>query len=246
MAWAWVAFNKHISDTERYVVNPTFTLLTTDTYDTGLDESMVTAVTQAMVDEQYHILIHLNAITVTRRQRGWPMPESALPMGIKARRHRARVAAGTTGWERDLSRLAFCTVAEISINSYLDMIADDTEIQPINSVTADLHNRDEYCHSSIADQIAKAVYARLDDEKRRYFRESLAEGLEAFSATDFLTWERIVDILEIEGGAAMVHDTAHDRSAKRLLQNFSGLHRFCVDLDIVDDVPFDWSTVAVS
>lgn len=246
LAWAWIAFNKHISDTERYVVNPTFTLLTTGTYDTGLDESMDTAITQAMVDEQYHILIHLNAITVTRRQRGWPMPERDLPMGVKARRHLARVAAGTTDWERDLGKLAFTTVAEISINSYLDLIADDKEIQPINSVTADLHNRDEYCHSSIADQVAKAVYTKLDDERKSYFRQSLADGLEAFSATDFLTWHRIVELLGIEGGAEMVRETEHDRSAKRLLQNFSGLHGFCADLDIVDDVPFDWSTVSVS
>jgi hypothetical protein len=245
LGWAWIAFNKHIMDTEQYVVNPTFSLLIQDTYDTGLGESMVTAITQAKVDEEYHTLMHLNAITVTQRQRGWRMPPSELPMGHKARGHLRRANEAANRWQRDLSALAFTTVAEISINSYLDLVAADKEIQVINSTTAELHNRDEYCHSSIADQIAKAVYGRLSPEQRGYFLESLAEGLEAFAANDFATWHRIVDMLQIEGGREMVQDVEHDTSSKRLLQNFSGLHTFCADLEILDDVPFDWSTVAI-
>lgn len=244
-AWAWIAFNKHIMDTEQYVVNPTFSLLINDTYDTGLDESMATAVTQAMVDEEYHTLMHLNAISVTRRQRGWRMPQSELPMGHKARSHLRRAEEAETRWQRDLSALAFTTVAEITINSFLDLIADNKEIQVINSVTADLHNRDEYCHSPIVEQIAKAVYMRLNPERRRYFLESLAEGLEAFAANDFTTWRRIVDMLQIEGGQEMIKDVEHNPAAKRLLRNCRGLYQFCADLEVLPDFPFDWSTVSI-
>ncbi|MFI6040195.1 diiron oxygenase [Nocardia sp. NPDC051321] len=246
LGWGWVAFNKHIMDTEQHVVNPTFALVIEDTFDTGLAmETLTTAMTQAMLDEQYHTLMHLNASSVMRRRRGWRMPETALPLGHKASRLRQRMANSEQRWQRDLSALAFATVAEISINSYLDLIAEDDEIQPINKVTATMHNRDEYCHSSIADEIAKAVYHRLGPAERALFREAMVDGLEAFAANNFPTWHRIVDLVGFDGGHEMLREVEHDPSAKRLLSNFSGLHKFCSELDILEELTFDWATVTI-
>ncbi|RDI68641.1 AurF N-oxygenase family protein [Nocardia pseudobrasiliensis] len=246
LGWGWVAFNKHIMDTEQHVVNPTFSLIIEGTFDTGLNMEMLsTAMTQAMVDEQYHTLMHLNASSVMRRRRGWRMPEQALPLGHKAARLRQRMAGSEESWQRDLGALAFTTVAEISINSYLDLIAADDEIQPINKITAAMHNRDEYCHSSIADEIAKAVYDRLGPAERALFREALVDGLEAFAANNFPVWHRIVDLVGIEGGHEMLREVEYDPSSKLLLSNFSGLHKFCSELDILEELPFDWSTVTV-
>ncbi|MGH3754588.1 MAG: AurF N-oxygenase family protein [Pseudonocardiaceae bacterium] len=243
-AWGWVAFNKNIMDIEQQVVNPGFQLLAEDAFDTGFGESMTIAVTQAMVDEQYHILMHFNASAVTRRQRGWRMPESALPVGYKARRYHHRVATAENFPQRGLSALAYTTVAEISINAYLDLIAGNDEIQPINRATAALHNRDEHCHSSIAGEIARAVYARLTAAQREFFRGALAEGLEAFAANDYTTWHRIVELVGVRNGRHMLRDVAGDPSRKRLLQDFSALHRLCTEMEIIDDLPFDWSTVS--
>lgn len=244
-AWGWIAFNKNIQDIEQRVVNPGFALMATDAFETGLGESMTIAVTQAMVDEQYHTLMHLNASAVTRRRRGWAMPDAELPLGHKARRHQERLAAAATPALRELDTLAYTTVAEISINAYLDLVADDTEVQPINRVTADLHNRDEYCHSSIAAEIAKAAYTRLGPEHRRVFLAALADGMEAFAANDYTTWHRIVELTGVPGGRRMLQDVAASAARRRLLQDFSGLHRLCQEMEVLDDVPFDWSTVSV-
>jgi alpha-N-dichloroacetyl-p-aminophenylserinol N-oxygenase len=243
-AWGWVAFNKNIVDIEQRVVNPGFQLLAEDAFDTGLSESMTIAVTQAMVDEQYHTLMHLNASAVTRRRRGWRMPASALPIGCKARRYQHRVAAAGDFEQRALSALAFTTVAEISINAYLDLVADNDEIQPINRVTATLHNRDEYCHSSIAYEITRAAYTRLNAAQREFFLGALAEGLEAFAANDYTTWRRIVELVGVPNGGQMLRDVADDPSRKRLLQDFGALHRLCGEMEVIDDLPFDWSTVS--
>lgn len=245
--WALVAFNKHVMDTEQHVVNPTFTMLIDGVYDTGMPEqTLTTAITQAMVDEQYHTLMHLNASSVMRRRRGWRMPESALPIVHKATRLRQRMAEAEERWQADLSALAFTTVAEISINAYLDLMANDDVIQPISKVTATMHNRDEYCHSSIADEVAKAVYTGLDQRQRRVFQEALVDGLEAFAANNFPTWHRIVDLAGVGGGHDMLHDVEADPDAKRLMSNFRGLYQFCGELDVIDDLPFDWSTVSTS
>ncbi|MGW0705676.1 diiron oxygenase [Streptomyces sp. NPDC002643] len=243
LAWGWVAFNKNIMDIEQCVVNPGFSLIATEAFDTGLGESMAIAVTQAMVDEQYHTLMHLNASAVTRRQRGWRMPESALPLGYKARRHAHRLATADSSEHQALVSLAFTTVAEISVNAHLDLIAEDHEIQPVNRMTAVLHNRDEYCHASIADTIAQEAWKRFTAEQRDCFLAELADGMEAFAAHDFTTWARIMELLGVEGGEQMLRDIKGSSGSGRLLQDFSGLRRLCEELDVLNSLPFDWSTV---
>ncbi|MFE3826788.1 diiron oxygenase [Streptomyces sp. NPDC059092] len=243
LAWGWVAFNKNVMDIEQFVVNPGFSLITNGAFDTGLGDSMAIAVTQAMVDEQYHTLMHLNASAVTRRQRGWKMPESALPFGRKTRRHAHQLAAAETPEHQALVSLAFTTVAEISINAHLDLIAEDQEIQPINRLTAVLHNRDEYCHASIASTVAQETWKRFTGGQRDYFLTALADGMEAFAAHDFTTWARILEVLGVEGGGQMLHDIENASGGGRLLQDFSGLRQLCQELDVLDSLPFDWSTV---
>jgi hypothetical protein len=245
LAWAWVAFNKNVMDNEQRVVNPGFTLIASGAFDTGLGEAAVQAVTQAMVDEQYHTLMHLNASAVTRRRRGWHLPETALPLAKKARRHEERLAAADHLWQRHLTTLAFTTVSEMSINAYLDLMAQDDEVQPVNRVTAELHNRDEYCHSSISKEMAKAVHARLDPERRAYFVEAFGDGLAAFGAHDFTTWRRIVRLLDIEGGEAMMRDVENEPGRSLLVQDYSGLHGLCAELGVLDEVSFDWQSVTV-
>ncbi|RNL87503.1 diiron oxygenase [Halostreptopolyspora alba] len=247
LGWGMVCFNKHIIDTEQYVVNPTFANITRGVYDSGLNmETVTTAVTQAMVDEQYHTLMHLNASGVMRRHRGWRMPETALPIGHKARRLQRRCQGAREQWESDLSALAFTTVAEISINSYLDLMADDDVIQPIHKATATMHNRDEYCHSSITRDFVAAVYDRLDQKRRRLFEEALVDGLEAFAANDFSSWRSVMDLVGVKNGYDMVREVEEDPSTQRLLTNFTDLYRFCSDLDLLDRLDFDWSTVTVA
>ncbi|WP_406145389.1 diiron oxygenase [Streptomyces sp. NBC_01012] len=245
LAWGWISFNKNIMDIEQHVVNPGFALVARDVFDTGIDsESMTLAVTQAMVDEQYHTLMHLNASAVTRRKRGWRMPETALPLAYKARRQAHRIATAGTDEERALVSLAFTTVAEISVNAHLDLVAANHEIQPVNRMTAVLHNRDEYCHASIADTLAQEAWRHFSPGRRDYFLAALADGMEAFAAHDFTTWARILDLLGVEGGEEMLRDVSSASGGKRLLQDFSGLRQLCQELDVLDTLPFDWSTVS--
>ncbi|WP_235989766.1 diiron oxygenase [Streptomyces ureilyticus] len=244
LAWGWVAFNKNVMDIEQHVVNPGFSLVAKGAFDTGLGgETMAIAVTQAMVDEQYHTLMHLNASAVTRRQRGWRMPETALPLGYKARKQAHRLAIAKTPEHQALVSLAFTTVAEISVNAHLDLIAEDHEIQPVNRMTAVLHNRDEYCHASIADTVAQEAWKRFTDEQRDYFLTALADGMEAFAAHDFTTWARVMELVGVQGGGQMLRDIKNTSGGGRLLQDFSGLRHLCQELDVLDSLPFDWSTV---
>jgi alpha-N-dichloroacetyl-p-aminophenylserinol N-oxygenase len=245
LAWAWIAYNRHTVIAEQRVANPAFGLVLQGEFPGAYGEALELSLVQAMVDEQYHTLMHMNGSAVTRRRRGWAMPDSALPISHTAREHERLRMQARERWQRSLTTLAFATVSEISINAYLDLLADDPHIQVINSTTARLHNRDEYCHMAITAELAKMVWIHLSDDQRQYFLRMLGSGLEAFVATDYTTWYRIVDLVGIPDGAQMVADAQADTSRKRLIRDYTGLYRLCQELEVLDRVDFDWSTSEV-
>lgn len=240
-AWGWISFNKNVMDVEQHVVNPGFSLLARDAFGTGMGDTLAIAVTQAMVDEQYHTLMHLNASALTRRQRGWDMPERALPFSATVRRQRLAQLEATSDSDAALSALAYTTVAEISITSYLDLIEDNDMIQPVNRATVKLHNRDEYCHASIADEMAEIVFGSLDSRDRRLFLDGLAAGMNAFSSTDFSTWSEILRREQISGAEEMVRDVEESGSRRNLVQDYSGIRALCRNLDVEDEIGIDWA-----
>ena len=124
-AWAWIAFNKNVMDIEKYVVNPGFDVLAEDRLGVGLGDWAAVAVNQAMVDEQYHTLMHFNASSATRRGRGWGLPAKALPDVLTVRTRAQALDAAEGPRKIALTQLAFMTVAEVSITAYLDLISDD-------------------------------------------------------------------------------------------------------------------------
>lgn len=239
-AWGWIAFNKNVMDVEQHVVHPGFALLAQDVFETGMGDTLAVAVTQAMVDEQYHTLMHLNASAATRRGRGWALSERSLPFSSTVRRQRTAQAGSEDSWSAAISSLAFMTVAEISITSYLDLIEDDDIIQPINRATVKLHNRDEYCHASIADDMAAIVFDRLGANDRQKFLDGLVDGMDAFSSSDFSTWRRILELEGVRGAEEMLADVEQDTSRRALVQDYSGLRSLCRKLDVEDSIDIDW------
>mgnify|MGYP000365514671 FL=1 len=202
---------------------------------------LAVAVTQAMVDEQYHTLMHLNASALTRRQRGWAMPDGTLPVSATVRRQRAAQLGAVDESAAALSTLAYTTVAEISITSYLDLIEDDEAIQPVNRATVKLHNRDEHCHASIADEMAAIVFETLSAGDRRHFLGGLAAGMDAFSSNDFGTWAAILRAEGVVDADRMLADTAADDTRRQLVQDYSGIRSLCRRLDVEDEIGIAWT-----
>ena len=142
LSWAWIAYNRHTVLAEQRVANPAFALVMEGEFPGLGGQDMEIALAQAMVDEQYHSLMHISASALTRRRRKYAFADSVLPESHTARTHQRLRAQCAERWQRSLTTLAFATVSEISINAYLDLLADDHEIQVVNSTTAKLHNRD--------------------------------------------------------------------------------------------------------
>ncbi|OBA88876.1 N-oxidase [Mycobacteriaceae bacterium 1482268.1] len=245
LSWAWIAYNRHTVLAEQRVANPAFALVMEGEFPGLGGQEMEIALAQAMVDEQYHSLMHITASALTRRKRGYAFADAMLPESHTARAHQRLRAQWTQRWQRSLTTLAFATVSEISINAYLDLLADDPDIQVVNSTTARLHNRDEYCHASISDEMAKLVYDVLDAEKQRFFLDMLVAGLDAFVATDYTTWAAILNFENVPGWQRMITDVQADKSSSRLVRDYSGLYSLMSELNVLPEIDFDWGLAEV-
>jgi hypothetical protein len=244
LSWAWLAYNRHTVLAEQRVANPAFALIIEGEFPSLGGPALETALAQAMVDEQYHTLMHLNASLITRERRGIVLPDSILPQPHITAVHSELRDDAPERWQKKLTTLAFCTVSELSISAYLNLLSDDPDIQVINSTTVKLHNRDEVCHSSISGELAKIVYDYLAPAQRRFFVDTMITALRAFVANDYTTWERILEVEGVRDADRMIKEVQEDGSRLNLVRDFGGLHKLLTDMDLVDQVEFDWGAAA--
>ncbi|MEU0167330.1 diiron oxygenase [Streptomyces iakyrus] len=243
LSWAWLAYNKHTVLAEQRVVNPAFAYVIEGEFPSLGGPALEQSLAQAMVDEQYHTLMHLNASTITRQKRRIDIPDTVLPAPHIVQRLAELRDACSESWERKLTTLAFATVSETSISAYLHLLSDDKEIQVINSTTVQLHNRDEICHSSITGELAKTVYEFLSKDQKRFFVETMMTGLEAFVANDYGTWRQILALHDVAGAEKMISEVQYDAERRNLVRDFSGLRRLLSDMDLLGQVDWDWGDV---
>ena len=241
-SWGWVAYNRNTVLIEQGIVNPAFQLVISGEYPGIGGQELELAIAQAMVDEQYHTLMHINGSAATRRMRRREFSDRVLPDSLITTIHDRHLAQCTERWERSLTTLAFATVAEISINAYLELLANDTEIQFVNSTTVRLHNRDEYCHASISGEILKNVYDVLEPDQRRFLLDKVVAGLAAFVAPDFTTWETIAEFEGVPGWEKAAAEIRESQGGTHLVQDHSGVHTLLSEMDVLDQVDFEWGT----
>jgi hypothetical protein len=241
LSWAWLAYNRHTVLAEQRIANPAFALIIEGEFPSLGGPALETALAQAMVDEQYHTLMHLNASLLTRERRRIALPDSILPQPHITLVHEQLRDGVPERWQKKLTTLAFCTVSELSISAYLHLLSDDEDIQVINSTTVKLHNRDEVCHSSISGELAKIVYDYLTPAQRQYFVSTMITALQAFVANDFTTWRRILEIEGVPDADRMINEVREDGSRLNLVRDFGGLHALLTEMDLLDEVRFDWA-----
>ncbi|MEE2035462.1 AurF N-oxygenase family protein [Rhodococcus chondri] len=235
-AWAWIAYNKNVIDIEQYVVNPGFALITSDVFGLAPSDTVVVGVLQAMVDEQYHTLMHQNANALTRRRRGWALPDAVLPPCRTVRAHHAAVTAAADPRHAALVRLAFTTVAETSISAYLGLFTQDETVQPVNRSTVAVHRRDELCHASLSGELLTMVFGELDSTDKDRLLDALAAGIDAFTGNDTDTWAAIITHERVPGADALLADLVDATAGRQVVQDCSAIHRLCADLGIWDDL----------
>lgn len=225
-----LAFHRHTMVIEQMIVGPTFSAILDRTFPGIGGPAFQSAVLQAAVDEQYHTLMHFNAAQTMRRSRPWAFSERDLPLPHLVGHHARRRNAYSVPWQQDLVSLAFTTVIEISIDAYLVLVGRDQDIQPVNRATAALHWRDEKCHASISEELAKTVFLQLDYEQQDFFMEQMVFATGIFSEQDLSTWRTIVDLAGVRDGQRLLDECAEIPGARHLIRDNSGVQRLWREL----------------
>lgn len=239
LTWGWMGYNARTIVAEDQVVNPALHHIGRERLEASAWDFQE-ALHETLVDEHYHTLMHLRAMQRTRINRRLTQ-ELRLPPSVTFRRLQSLQAALREPWEQSLAAVAFAVVAEISVNAFLDVLADDEQIQPSHRAVAQRHNRDEYAHSKVVAEISKVLYAGLPRHQQAFFVKVLPQALRAYLAQDFSMWDAILTQLRVEGGAAMLRDVMHQSPDSQLTRDYSGLRRFADELGILELIDFDFS-----
>jgi len=236
LAAAWVAYNEKTISVEKAVVEPACELLLRGAF-AGVDTiAMKRTVAQTLVDEQFHVLMCLDACLVARDRHD--IPTLRFPKPLVVEELERGVARCARPRDAEIVRLAFATVAEVTINAYLDLLANDQSIQPLNREITALHRKDESSHRKLFNEFTQALFPRFDDAERAAYLNGLAAGLDAFVRVDLGAWAAILEHLEIPDAAGIMQRCQAGAPA-RIVRDFSGLRWLLRDIGVDEgDVPF--------
>ncbi|WP_319772604.1 diiron oxygenase [Breoghania sp.] len=238
LAVAWVAYNEKAIYLEEAVVQPACGIFFRGELP-GIGAARTKqVVAQIQVDEQFHILMCLDVCHVARKRHhieDYRMPEPLLGVRLKE-----IIADAADEEEARIAQVAYASVAEMSINAYLNEVATDQTIQPLNRVNTDMHRQDEAAHGIGFSEIVGSVYRQMNDKQRQTFRKLIGQALTDFTTPDLTYWASILDYLGIPNRDAIIE--RHETSTRGLVlkRNYTTIRRLFDELEITDDIDFEF------
>lgn len=237
---AWQAYNARVIAAEEYVANPTFEKLTHGVFP-GVDRyEAKEVVQQSHIDEVWHTYMHMTAMQRTKEAHNLTaQPDYFHP--VTNQRLFRLMDQYSEEWERDLLFLVWTVVGELHINNFLELLARDETIQPIHSLVARLHARDEAAHGPIVAEVMKDIFVHLNKEQRKLFTRRIPDAIIALGAEDYEMWSQILNFVGVAGAEEMIADTRRLPGMDSMLTDFSTVERLVRDLDIEDQVDYDFT-----
>jgi alpha-N-dichloroacetyl-p-aminophenylserinol N-oxygenase len=232
LAAAWVAYNEKAMYLEDEIVLPACNLMLKGRMPGVSDPLVKQVLAQVQVDEQFHMLMCLDVCNVARKHHQLYDFVALVPsLGARLNLH---LAETRTASRAQLFRLAYASVAEMSINAYLTQVSKDAAIQPINRINTDMHRRDESVHSIAFHEIVASVYTGLEPPDQADFRDCLADALQIFSSPDIAFWESILDYMEINNRERIISRLRDKAIGTRLSRDYTALQSLCQKVGISD------------
>ena len=237
---SWIAWNKRVIDTEELVISPGLIALMNGGIDLCVTGTDRTAIRQTLVDEYFHSHMHEVAIGVTIRGRNLSAQlVDQLNRPAWVYRSYAMAAEGMEErWEKDVARLAWCVVGELSIYEFLGQVSRNPMIQPASSTLLRLHEQDEAAHASIVAQIMRDHFHEFREEQKNCFVKCLPLAMNGFAHEDWLMWQDILELAGVESARKIISEVQSDSSIPNqlsLMRSFQRVEDFCSDLGL--DIP---------
>jgi hypothetical protein len=202
------------------------------------DSRIKQVIAQIQVDEQFHILMCLDICHLSRARHqllDYVFPEPILGLKLKQ-----IVRSAASADDARIAQLAYASVAEMSINAYLDVVATDLTIQPLHRINTEMHRRDEAAHGIGFSEIVGSVYRRMSAEQRARFCDHVGRALHDFTTPDLSHWASILDYLQIPGRDDILHRQQHSTRGMVLKRDYTTLRRLFNELGNTDQIAFDF------
>jgi len=230
LAGAWISYNEKTINIEVSIVAPVCAFLLKGEFP-GLDtDTLKRVVAQTQIDEQFHILMCLDACLITRKLHN--LEELKIPESIVVKKLHQAMEETEKARDKKIVQLSFACVAEVTINAYLNLLANDKDIQPFNKETTNLHRKDEAAHHKIFKEIAKNIFPELNSREKKVFIEGLTKGLNAFITIDFTAWREILLFLNIDAANDIVDQCLLSMANKRVVRDYSGIKGLLNDIGV--------------
>jgi alpha-N-dichloroacetyl-p-aminophenylserinol N-oxygenase len=240
LAAAWISYNEKTMDIEATVTGPACSSLLSGKF-RGFDiADLKRLLVQTQVDENFHFMMCLDACLLTRKMH--ELEALKLPRSLVTLSLLDNLKNQNDDRKRDLLQIAYAAVAEVTVNAYLDLLADHQGIQPFNRETTRWHRVDETTHRDVYKNFVIAMYSYLDIDEKRFFHQALGMGLDAFVKIDYDAWLTILSHLGISDAEAIINSCIQRSKGRRILRDYRGFLELLSQLGVTpSEVDFCFS-----
>jgi len=228
----WIAYNEKTIDIESKVIAPACNHIiyrNVPGVEDGISQQIAS---ETLVDEAYHVLLVINACRITRERRG--LESLRLPQFNLVSKMEAEQDRYCQSWQKILIQVATSIVSEVFISDYLDLLSNDTTIQPFNRLTVATHKRDELAHSGIFKHLAKCIYNELTPEQKDFFVEVLPKPVLWFANGELNVWQAMLEQIGFAHTDRVIADCAAANEVNLLRIDYSELITLAEEMGILD------------
>lgn len=174
----------------------------------------------------------ISACQVTRQQRNLhklKLPSFALTTNMY--REQSYYAEP---WQKILIQVATAIVSEVFISDYLELLAHDREIQPLNQMTVETHRRDEMAHGSIFKNLTKCIYSQLNSTQKEFFVNVLPKPVRWFANTELVVWKSMLQQIDFPHVESVIADCAASNEVNLMSMDYTELISLAEEVGILD------------
>lgn len=232
LSCGWLAYNEKTVEIESKIITPACNYIIAGEVP-GVDDGISQQIaSDTLVDEAYHVQLVINACQVTRKQRN--LQKLRLPSFALTTNMYREQSYYSEPWQKILIQLATAIVSEIFISDYLNLLANDQEIQPMNRITVATHRLDEMAHGSIFKFLTKCIYSELNQKQKEFFIKILPKPVSWFANSELEVWQSILEQIGFSNRERLINDCTANNEVNLMSIDYREFISLAEEIGVLD------------
>ena len=232
LSCGWLAYSEKTVEIESKIIAPACNYIIgrdVPGVEDGISQQIAS---DTMVDEAYHVQLVVTACRVTREKRN--LQKLRLPNFALTTNMYREQSYFSEPWQKILIQIATAIVSEIFISDYLDLLAHDRKIQPLNQLTVATHRQDEMAHGSIFKYLTKCIYNQLNEKQKEFFIDVLPKPVRWFANTELNVWQSMLQQIGFSHTESVINDCGAINEVNLKSIDYSDLISLAEEIGILD------------